>query len=138
MKTSLLFQKISSTLFFSILLLALFYFLRGHQAPGGGFIAGLLAVGAYWVLYLAYDVENMQKKLFFQPRTLMALGLLFGVLSSIIGLVKEKQFFKAQWPQTPLQFFNSFGTPVLFDFGVFLVVLGLGTFWIVTLSKDET
>ncbi|MER3396490.1 MAG: hypothetical protein C4319_06885 [Acidimicrobiia bacterium] len=44
----------SRAVFHTILILALFMFFSGHNAPGGGFVAGLVASGAFVVRYLAY------------------------------------------------------------------------------------
>lgn len=131
---SYLFQVGAHFLFLFIVAFALFYFLRGHQSPGGGFIAGLYLIGAYWTLYLAFDAKKMLQVLWIAPVRLLGVGLFIAASASLFGPLSGDAFFKGLWPKTEISFLNSLGTPVLFDLGVMLVVLGLGTFWVQALE----
>ena len=50
---SVILKEADRWLFRLILLVSLWYTARGHNAPGGGFIGGLIAGGAYVLRYLA-------------------------------------------------------------------------------------
>ena len=93
------------TLFmFSVLL-----FLRGHVAPGGGFIAGLTC-GAALLLGRGKTLGANA------GGSMVALGLLTSTTS---GLISGKEFLTGVWSKSGI------GSPMLFDFGVALIVVGL-------------
>lgn len=105
------------------LLFSLFLLLRGHDEPGGGFIAGLVASGAFALYLFAYGGRAMHAMLKVSPRDLIGVGLTLGVLSTLPAWWQGEPFFTAQWWTIPVIGFKA-STPLLFDIGVYLVVLG--------------
>jgi multicomponent Na+:H+ antiporter subunit B len=109
-----------------LVLFALFLLLRGHNEPGGGFVGGLV-VSASFVLYvIAFGVEAGRRALRVSPSTLLGTGLLIGVVSGIPGALAGHTFMTAMW--TTLRIGSAtldVGTPLLFDVGVFLAVVGV-------------
>ena len=59
-----------------ILTLGVYLFFSGHNAPGGGFIGGLVLGSAIVLLYITYDIETIQKKMPFDFKKVAALGVL--------------------------------------------------------------
>jgi len=59
------------------LLFSVFLLLRGHDEPGGGFIAGLVASGAVVLFLFSYGVREARSLLRVDPRDFLAAGLLF-------------------------------------------------------------
>ncbi|XKE46331.1 Na+/H+ antiporter subunit B [Halomonas organivorans] len=104
------------------LMFSVFLLLRGHDAPGGGFIAGLVAAGGFALYLFAHGRRAMHSLLKVAPRDLIGLGLLLGVLSTLPAWWRGQPFFTAQWWDLPLGI--TLSTPLLFDMGVYLVVLG--------------
>jgi len=107
--------------------LSLLIMLRGHNEPGGGFIGGLVLAMA---LLLPAFVEQATPRLnlWVDPQRLIGLGWLLALISPLGGLFWEQSFFKAQWLGSiwlPLVGKLGFGTPMLFDIGVFLTVAGV-------------
>jgi multicomponent Na+:H+ antiporter subunit B len=137
-KNSLFLATVVRLVFPILWAVALFLFLRGHQQPGGGFIAGLLSSIAYLLMGLAFDVKTARKMLTFPPPVYIAVGLLTAFTSGLLGLLYRKDFFTGIWWEIPLPLSGaiSVGTPVFFDLGVFLVVLGVVT-WIVFVLLEE-
>lgn len=114
-------------LFPALLVIALIVFYRGHNLPGGGFIGGLLAASAFILLGLGGSMEQARKALRINPVTLMALGLLLALVSGFFGLAKGAPYMTGVWlPTFTLPGLGAvhLGTPLLFDLGVFMAVIG--------------
>jgi multisubunit Na+/H+ antiporter MnhB subunit len=109
-----------------LLLLALFLLWRGHNAPGGGFVAGLVIAIAYVLLMLADGVQDARRALLVQPRSLLGIGLLVALASGLVPWLSGGAFLTARWtPLGPDRWQLLVGTPLLFDVGVCLVVIGV-------------
>ncbi|MGJ3234112.1 Na+/H+ antiporter subunit B [Marivirga sp.] len=108
-----------------MLLFSVFLLFRGHNLPGGGFIGGLMAGAAFILDAFAYDVVHSLRKLRIPPTKIMASGLLLAVFSGLIGLISGDGFFKGYWLNIDIAFLPKLGTPVLFDIGVYALVLGM-------------
>lgn len=111
----------TARLLISILMLfAVFLLVRGHNAPGGGFIAGLVVASAVALYAIAFDVRSARSLIRVHPRLLLAIGLFTAVLSAIPALFTGKPFLTGLW--TEIEIGNDtvkLGTPLLFDLGVF-------------------
>jgi multicomponent Na+:H+ antiporter subunit B len=126
---SLILRTLARLLLPLILLLAIFVFNRGHNEPGGGFIGGLLAAIAFTLVEKAQGVEAARRALRFRPLSIAAAGLGCTVVSGLWGAFTTGYFLKGVWPLIEKLPDGSksglpFGSIMLFDFGVFLVVLG--------------
>src|SRR5690606_17143105 len=93
--------------------------LRGHNAPGGGFIAGLLAASALALYLLAYGVDALLRLVMWHPLRWAAFGLLLMLASGLWGLLGAAAFLQSVWPQGVLALVES---RLLFDAGVYLSV----------------
>ena len=110
-----------------LVLLSLVVLYRGHNLPGGGFIGGLLAASGILLIVLAKDWHGMDKAWWPNPLLLLASGLAVTVFSGVIGLLAGQDFLTGVWlpaMELPLLGKVKLGTPLLFDVGVYLVVLG--------------
>jgi len=108
-----------------MLLLSVFLLLRGHNDPGGGFVGGLTAAAAFALHALAHGVPAARRVVRVDPPRLAAEGLLVAVVSALVGPLGGAPLFTAAWLETPLPVFGKVGTPILFDTGVYLVVVGI-------------
>jgi multicomponent Na+:H+ antiporter subunit B len=136
-------SQASRLLFPALLVLSLIVLYRGHNLPGGGFIGGLLAATAFILVGLANSMEQAKAKLRIEPVALMALGLLVAVASGLPGLLTSAPFMTGMWlPGFSLPFIGKvhLGTPLVFDVGVYLVVVGFAlqtTFSLARLAYDK-
>lgn len=105
-------------------LLSLMILLRGHNEPGGGFIGGLLAAGAVALLQLAEGCGAARRLLRVDPRTVLAAGLVAAVTAALAGLAQGGPLLAGLWWKTPLPGIGKLSTVLLFDIGVYLVVVG--------------
>jgi multicomponent Na+:H+ antiporter subunit B len=112
---------------FLLLLFALIALLRGHNYPGGGFIAGLLAGLSLVMKGFAYDIEIVIKQMKVPPSGFMAIGLSLIIASTLPSLVQGISFMKGYWLQLEIPVIGDvkLGTPLLFDTGVFFGVIGV-------------
>lgn len=108
---SLIFAAFSRILFGVMLVVSVYVLYRGHNEPGGGFAT----------LALARGVEVARATLRFEPMTVIGFGILAALLSGLPGLWLDGSFLTHQW--LVLGNFH-LGTTLLFDIGVYLVVLG--------------
>lgn len=120
------------------LVFSLFLLLRGHNEPGGGF-AGALMVGAALALHsIAYSKAATRRLLRLEPVRLAGLGLLLALTSGFIGLAAREEFLAGQWASLDLGIFHwELGTPLLFDAGVYLLVIGMATALLFSLMEDR-
>lgn len=112
-----------------ILGVSLLVFWRGHNEPGGGFIGGLLAATAFALMEKAEGLARARRALRVDPGALAAIGLGCALVAGIWGGVEYGSFLKAVWPLLSVDADGHksglpFGSIMLFDFGVYLVVLG--------------
>lgn len=128
-------QKVSSSLILNTaalvlfplqILLSVFLLLRGHDEPGGGFIAGLVASGAFVLYLFAHGVDSARSVLRLSPWVLLGTGLLFALGSAAIGLLAGDTVFSAQrlWLSLGSETELKLSSVLLFDIGVYLTVLG--------------
>jgi multicomponent Na+:H+ antiporter subunit B len=140
MKTNnLILQTATKVLVFIILLFSVHMFFAGHYEPGGGFIGGLMASGAIVLLLIAYDIKTVRKILPFDFIKVTATGLLFSAGTSAGALFFDKPLL-THWftyVNPPLLGKMSLHTAVLFDTGVFLVVVGVTMTIIQTIGESE-
>jgi len=105
-----------------LLLASLFMLWRGHNEPGGGFIGGLFAASAVVLYLLAFGRDATTRLLRVSPRLGLGVGLAVAVASGLVGTVLAgTPFLTGQWATVGGL---KLGTPLLFDIGVFLVVVG--------------
>lgn len=130
-------------LFPALLILSLIVLYRGHNLPGGGFIGGLMAATAFILIGISHSMERAQQSLRIKPVVLMAWGLAVAVLSGVPGWAQGGPYMTGQWLpgfSLPLLGKVHLGTPLVFDVGVYLVVIGFTlhtTFSLARLSKID-
>lgn len=125
--TSLILQTTSRYLLPLLLVFSLFLFERGHNEPGGGFVAGLVAAAPFALYSIAYGASDTRRLLRLDPRWLIGVGLLCALTASFLGVVAGETFLTGLWSYVNVPGLGrvDVGTPVLFDLGVYLGVLGV-------------
>ncbi len=109
-------------IFFAIMLAgSVWVLLRGHNEPGGGFIGGLVGAAGFATLALALGVESARRALLLHPVVLMGTGLVLAFASGAPGLVTDTSFLTHQWGSLAG---IKLGTTIIFDLGVYFVVVG--------------
>ncbi len=105
-----------------ILVFSVFMLLRGHNQPGGGFVGGLIASIGFSLHVFVADAPALRRVLRTDPRRIGATGLGLAIASGLVGsLVGGAPFQTSAWTTIGGV---KLGTPLLFDVGVYLVVVG--------------
>lgn len=105
-----------------ILIFSVYLLMRGHNAPGGGFAAALVAGTAFALLAITEGPYKVRRAVRLAPATIATVGLSLALASGLLPLFFSKPFFTGIWWQPGENL--ALGTPMLFDLGVFLAVLG--------------
>lgn len=121
-----------------LVLFSLFLFFRGHNEPGGGFIGGLVGAGAFTLYTIAFGSEAARKILRIDPISLIVFGLAALAVSGLIPLAVGEPFLTGKW--LFLEWGNmevKLSTPLIFDVGVYLCVVGFITAAIFSLEEEQ-
>ncbi len=105
-----------------ILVFAVYLLWRGHHLPGGGFAGALVAATGFALFTLAEGAQAVGQALRTDPSRIIAAGLALVLAVGLLPIFFGRPFLTGLWwsPGKDL----SLGTPLVFDIGVFLVVLG--------------
>lgn len=120
-----------------LLIFSFFLLLRGHNEPGGGFVGGLVAAAAYALYFIANGVYEAEKLLKAEPIKIISLGLLIAILSTIPSIIIGQNFMTGVWLDINFPVIGKIGTPLLFDAGVYLLVLGIALKIIFSLAEED-
>jgi multicomponent K+:H+ antiporter subunit A len=109
-----------------ILLVAVYIFLRGHNLPGGGFIAGLVGAVALIIQYVASGIDWTNRRLDVDFQKMAAVGVIIAVVTGMAAWAFGEPFLTNGMlhPHIPLIGKIHLGSALSFDLGVFLVVVG--------------
>jgi multicomponent K+:H+ antiporter subunit A len=107
------------------LLVAVFIFLRGHNLPGGGFIAGLVTAVALVMQYLANGVGWTHARMPRNFHPVIGLGLLIAVITGTVSMALGYPFLTSAFTHVHWPFADfELASAIAFDLGVYLVVVG--------------
>ena len=121
-----------------LLLLSVFLLFRGHHEPGGGFSGGLVAAAAFVLCRFAFGVEEVKRALPVDSHALIGVGLLVAVASGAAALFAGRPIMTGLWAPVPVPGVGNIdlGTPLLFDVGVYLAVVGVALSIILPLAEE--
>lgn len=119
-------DTLSRTLLPMALLISVFIFLRGHNLPGGGFIAGLITAVALILQYVSHGVTWAQQRQPFSYHGIAGLGVMIAGLTGLGSWLFGRPFLTSAFGHFHLPLVGEFelATAMLFDLGVYLAVVG--------------
>ena len=112
--TSSILQTATRVLMPLLLLFAVFLLFRGHNQPGGGFVGALIVASSFVLHSIAFGVDAARRALLVNPSTLLGVGPLVALTGGTHVAI---------------------GTPLVFDIGVFLAVIGVVLTIVFTLAE---
>ncbi len=120
-----------------ILVFSVYLLFRGHQSPGGGFAGALVAGTAFALFAISEGAPALRRALRIDPRLLTAIGLVTALVAGMTAAFHAKPFLTGIWwgMGTGGDGHGFIGTPVIFDIGVYLTVLG--TILTIVLALEE-
>lgn len=119
-----------------MLIYSFYDLIQGHNNPGGGFIAGLVAAAAFSLFAFSEGVSTAKKLLRVNPRNIAAFGLLVSVCSIIYPLFLGDAPMTGKWTSFAVPVIGKLGTPLFFDVGVYFVVIGITLTIVYSLMED--
>ena len=121
-----------------ILTFAVFLLLRGHNAPGGGFSAALVAGTGFALFAIVEGPAVVRRAIRIAPLNIAMSGIGLAVASGLAGALSGRPFLTGIWWiwQAGRPHELAIGTPLLFDIGVFFAVLGTILALILALEED--
>lgn len=122
-----------------ISLITIFFFLRGHNLPGGGFIAGVIFAIGIIVQYMISGIHWVEMRSRIKPQNWLAAGLFLSVLAGLLPLFYDLPFLSALAGNIyiPLVGDVHLSSVMLFDLGVFALVVGSSTYMLVALAHQS-
>lgn len=107
-------------------LVSLYFLLRGHHEPGGGFVGGLIFATTIILQYLISGIGWLEARLRIRPVYWMACGLLAAASAGLLATFKGAPFLKSQGWHGALPWLGEvhLSSVLLFDLGVYMLVVG--------------
>jgi multicomponent K+:H+ antiporter subunit A len=119
------------------MMVGVYLYLRGHNMPGGGFVAGLVFAVAYLMQYMAsgYDWTHARQR--HDHHVLIGWGVLVASLAGVGAWLVGLPFLTSGFEYVTLWPLETFelATAAIFDLGVFLCVLGAVLLTLASLSR---
>ncbi|WP_425091567.1 monovalent cation/H+ antiporter subunit A [Tropicimonas sp. S265A] len=114
-----------------------YIFLRGHNEPGGGFVAGLVIAIALLMQYMASGFAWTQERKKIEYHTMIGIGIVIAGLTGVGAWLAGRPFLTSAYTYVHLPPIEEFelATAMLFDLGVFLTVLGAVMLMLYSLSR---
>lgn len=135
---TLIFRATAPYLTSLMVLYSIFVLLRGHNEPGGGFIGGLIAASAFAIYGIACGVSPVRRALRFHPMAISGFGLFAASIAGVISLFQGVPFMTGLWIYPSVFGVElKLSTTLVFDIGVYLVVLGSITSTALALEERE-
>src|SRR5699024_5685335 len=118
---------VSKIVTFSILTLAIYLFFSGHNAPGGGFVAGIALASSLVLMLLAFDIETVKKGIPVVFRIVGAIGAMLVLLDGVAAVIFGKPFLTQVFTEIAIPFFGpvELSSVTLFEIGVSFAVVGV-------------
>ena len=124
---SLILETCVSGLFHTVLLFSLFLLFAGHNAPGGGFVGGLVAGAGFVLRYVRGGSEEVDRATPLPAAALVGIGLTLAVATGAASWLTGGQYLESGKVSldVPLLGTVKATSALAFDIGVYVVVLGL-------------
>jgi multicomponent K+:H+ antiporter subunit A len=120
-------------------MVAAFFLLRGHNEPGGGFVAGLVVATAVILQYIVGGTAWAESRTRIYPQYWIAAGLLCAAGAGLLAWLAARPFLAALVLHADFPIIGEvhLSTVLLFDLGVFLLVVGASVLILVALAHQS-
>jgi multicomponent Na+:H+ antiporter subunit A len=110
-----------------ILVFSLYLLFAGHNQPGGGFAGGLVAGAVVVMAWIVGGTETVRRILPLRSSALLGIGLLLAAGTGFVALVAGGGFLESTSVSVQIPLLGSVKavSVLVFDIGVYLVVLGM-------------
>ena len=138
MMSSLILTTVTRLVFFLVLLFSLYLLLRGHNSPGGGFIAGVMTALGILLQSIASDLHYVRLVFRVEPRVLVGVGLMIALTTGLVPMLLGYPFLTSTFGHVHLPGLGEveIASAFFFDLGVYCVVVGGSLLMIITLAEE--
>ena len=121
------------------MMVGVFILLRGHNMPGGGFIAGLIVAIAFLMQYMASGYVWAHRRSRFDAHVMIGGGVMIAGATGLASLLFDRPFLTSTFGYFQLPIFGKveLASAMAFDIGVFFTVVGTCLLSLATLSRVE-
>ncbi|MBX8496981.1 monovalent cation/H+ antiporter subunit A [Pseudomonas cichorii] len=107
-------------------MISMYLFMRGHNQPGGGFVAGLVMSVAFILQYMVAGTQWVEAQMSLRPLRWMGTGLLCAVTTGLVSMALGYPFMTTHTAHLDLPILGEvhFASALFFDVGVYAVVVG--------------
>ncbi|WP_440055439.1 monovalent cation/H+ antiporter subunit A [Pseudoalteromonas sp. T1lg65] len=133
----LLLASISQSLLPLALLVSVYIFLRGHNLPGGGFIAGLITSIAFILQYIAHGSHWIAERFDVNYRKIIASGIAIALATGVGSWLFGRPFLTSwfEYFDLPIVGKIELASAIAFDLGVYVTVVGATLMILASLGK---
>jgi multicomponent K+:H+ antiporter subunit A len=130
---------IMRAMFAAISVVAMYLLLRGHNEPGGGFVAGLTFAVGLILQYMAGGTRWIEDRLDIRPVRLVGLGLLVATATGVGAWAFAHPFLTSHVAHMTFPIVGEIHLPsaFFFDIGVFLLVVGATALILIALGHQS-
>lgn len=120
-------------------MVSIYLLLRGHDAPGGGFVGGLVMATGLITQYMVGGTLWVESRLQLYPVTLVGTGLLCAATAGALSFAADLPFLTARSLDLPLPVIGTvhLSSVLLFDLGVYLLVIGATVLMLIALAHQS-
>ena len=139
MGPSLILDVVTRAAVHTIVVFSLYLLFAGHNAPGGGFVGGLVAGAALVLHYAGHGADQVRAVLPLRHEVLLGTGLFLAGLTGAAALLFGGEFLESAYVELHIPLLGSVSlvSVLAFDIGVYLVVVGLVLAILNTLGAEE-
>lgn len=136
---SLILERAVAGLFHTTLLFSLFLLFAGHNAPGGGFVGGLVAGAAFVLRYVQGGTAEVNRASPLPPAALIGSGLTIAVATGAAAWLTGGEFLESGKLDLDVPVIGAIHatSSLAFDIGVYLVVVGLVVGILTALGQED-
>ena len=122
-----------------IIVLAAYLFLRGHDAPGGGFAAGVAMAAGFILQYMAAGTVWVEDRLRILPVAWIGGGLLLAAFTGAAAILFGDSFLNSyfRYVELPLIGKVPLASATFFDLGVFSLVVGATVLMLIAIAHQS-
>ena len=119
--------------------ISVFFLMRGHNAPGGGFVGGLVMATGFIVQYMVSGTLWIESRMRVHPQYSIALGLLCAGVAGVAAWLASRNFLTSLEWHVPVPLLGElhFSSTLLFDLGVYLLVVGAATLILIAMAHQS-
>jgi multicomponent K+:H+ antiporter subunit A len=136
----LMIPRVTMQLLFPVIVIfAIYLFLRGHDLPGGGFIAGVTMSIAFILQYMASGTKWVESRLRILPLRWIGIGLLIAATTGAASLLFGYPFLTSSFRYVDIPVLGRLplASALIFDLGVFVLVVGATVLMLIALAHQS-